>query len=179
MKQYDSYPDDAVPPYDIGDGWTLAAWQFTSQYMAFGSGIDADFFYGDREAFMRYAKGGSAPDSDVPAAPSEPVQAAPETFQYTVVSGDTLSGIAARFGTTYQELARINGIPDPDTIYPGQVLNIPDNGGSGVAPVYTVASGDTLSGIAARFGTTYQELARINGIPDPDTIYPGQVLRIG
>lgn len=179
VQQYDSYPEDAVPPYDIGDGWTLAAWQFTSQYMAFGSGIDADFFYGDREAFMRYVKGGSAPESDVPAAPSAPVQAAPETFQYTVVSGDTLSGIAARYGTTYQELARINGISNPNLIHPGDVLNITDNGGSGVAPTYTVVSGDTLSGIAARFGTTYQELARINGIPDPDIIHPGDVLRIG
>lgn len=44
---------------------------------------------------------------------------------YTVRSGDTLSGIAARYGTTYQALASYNGIPDPNRIYPGQKITIP------------------------------------------------------
>lgn len=43
---------------------------------------------------------------------------------------------------------------------------------------YTVKSGDTLSAIAQKYGTTYQELAGKNGIADPNKIYPGQVLRI-
>lgn len=44
---------------------------------------------------------------------------------YTVVSGDTLSGIASRYGTTYQKLAEINNIADPNKIYVGQVLKAP------------------------------------------------------
>lgn len=44
---------------------------------------------------------------------------------------------------------------------------------------YTVKSGDTLSGIAAKYGTTYQKLAQINGISNPNVIYAGQVLKIG
>lgn len=44
---------------------------------------------------------------------------------YTVVSGDTLSGIASRYGTTYQKLAEINNIADPNKIYVGQVLKVP------------------------------------------------------
>ena len=43
---------------------------------------------------------------------------------------------------------------------------------------YTVKSGDTLSGIASRYGTTYQHLAQINGIANPNIIYPGQVIKI-
>lgn len=43
---------------------------------------------------------------------------------YTVVAGDTLGAIAARYGTTYQALAAKNGISNPDLIYPGQVLKI-------------------------------------------------------
>ena len=43
---------------------------------------------------------------------------------------------------------------------------------------YVVKPGDTLSGIAAKYGTTYQELARKNGISNPNLIYPGQVLKI-
>ena len=43
---------------------------------------------------------------------------------YTVVAGDTLGAIAARYGTTYQALAAKNGIANPNLIYPGQVLKI-------------------------------------------------------
>lgn len=43
---------------------------------------------------------------------------------------------------------------------------------------YIVKSGDTLSGIASKFGTTYQEIAKKNGITNPNKIYPGQVLKI-
>ncbi len=44
--------------------------------------------------------------------------------------------------------------------------------------VYTVKNGDTLSGIAAQYGTTYQELAKRNGIADPNRIYAGQEIRV-
>lgn len=43
---------------------------------------------------------------------------------------------------------------------------------------YTVKSGDTLSGIAAKYGTTYQQLAKINGISNPNKIYAGQKIRV-
>lgn len=102
---------------------------------------------------------------------------------YVVKPGDTLSGIASQFGTTYQAIALANGISNPNIIYPGQTLVIkspqttPDNY---VAPsdTYTVHAGDTLSGIAERYGTTYQRLASVNGLADPNMIYPGQVLTI-
>ena len=50
--------------------------------------------------------------------------------------------------------------------------------GVSTTKTYTVKSGDTLSGIAAKYGTTYQELAAKNGIADPNKIYSGQVLKI-
>lgn len=43
---------------------------------------------------------------------------------------------------------------------------------------YTVKSGDTLSEIATKYGTTYQELARKNNISNPNLIYPGQVIKL-
>lgn len=94
---------------------------------------------------------------------------------YIVKSGDTLSGIASKYGTTYQTLASINGISDPDKIYPGQKIKISGGGG---ATYYTVKSGDTLSGIAAKYGTTYQKLAKMNGISNPNKIYAGQKIRV-
>ena len=51
--------------------------------------------------------------------------------------------------------------------------------GGSLAPVYyTVKYGDTLSGIAAIYGTTYQKLAGLNGISNPNKIYAGQKIRV-
>ena len=96
---------------------------------------------------------------------------------YTVKKGDTLSEIAMKYGTTYQELARINNIANPNLIYAGQVIKI-----NGTAETtYTVKSGDTLSGIASKYGTTWQKLYEKNRSVignDPNLIKPGQVLKI-
>lgn len=98
---------------------------------------------------------------------------------YTVRPGDTLSGIAAKLGVAQSQITGFHS-GNPNLIYPGEVLAI----GGAAAPIqsagatYTVQSGDTLSGIAAKFGTTYQAIAAKNGIANPNLIYPGQVLHI-
>lgn len=94
---------------------------------------------------------------------------------YTVKSGDTLSGIASKFGTTYQELAQLNRIADPNKIYVGQVLKI---NGTNYEITYTVKSGDNLTKIAKQFNTTVDSLVSKNGIKDKNKIYVGQVLKI-
>lgn len=95
------------------------------------------------------------------------------TSTYTVRYGDTLSGIASRYGTSTSTLASINGISNPNWIYPGQVLKL--SGGSS-ARSYTVRSGDTLSGIASRLGTSWTTLKAKNGLANANLIYPGQTL---
>lgn len=103
---------------------------------------------------------------------------------YTVKAGDTLSGIATKYGTTYQKLAAYNGISNPNKISVGQKIKIPGAGSSGSTSagggdtVYTVKAGDTLSGIAAKYGTTYQTLASYNGISNPNKISVGQKIKI-
>lgn len=97
------------------------------------------------------------------------------TTTYTIKSGDTLSGIASKFGTTYQKIAELNGISNPNKIYPGQVLKVT---GSSSSTTYTVKSGDTLSGIAQKYGTTVNAIANKNEIKDVNKIYVGQVLKI-
>lgn len=117
----------------------------------------------------------------VKGAPAAAPAAPTSVITYTVQAGDTLSGIAQRYGTSYQAIANYNGIPDPNKINVGQTLKIPaNNSAPAVAPsqTYQVKSGDTLSGIAAKFGTTYQALAAKNGIADPNKIYAGQVIRV-
>ena len=55
-----------------------------------------------------------------------PAEARGAKFEtYTVKSGDTLSEIGARFGVSSQEIAKLNGIENPDLIFPGQVFRIP------------------------------------------------------
>ena len=115
-------------------------------------------------------------DSDLPGTTNNTENVVQGTT-YTVKSGDTLSEIAMKYGTTYQELARINNIANPNVIYPGQVIKI-----NGTAETtYTVKSGDTLSGIASKYGTTWQKLYEKNKSVignDPNLIKPGQGLKI-
>ncbi|MDN3168573.1 LysM peptidoglycan-binding domain-containing protein [Enterococcus faecalis] len=92
---------------------------------------------------------------------------------HVVQYGETLSSIAYQYGTDYQTLAALNGLANPNLIYPGQVLKV---NGSAVSNVYTVQYGDNLSSIAAKLGTTYQALAALNGLANPNLIYPGQTL---
>lgn len=106
----------------------------------------------------------------------KPVEKKAEDTVYVVKSGDTLSKIASKYGTTYQELARINNIENPNLIFPGQKIKINGKGNNEV--IYVVRSGDTLSGIASKYGTTYQKIASDNGIKNPNLIYPGQKLVI-
>lgn len=104
---------------------------------------------------------------------------APSGGSYTVVSGDNLSSIAQRYNTNWQTLAQLNGLSNPDKIYPGQVLKVPGAGAAAPsAQTYTVKSGDNLSSIAAKYNTSWQRLAQLNGLPNPDKIYPGQVLKV-
>ena len=101
----------------------------------------------------------------------------PAYSTYTVQPGDTLSGIAAKYGTTYQALADLNGIANPNLIVVGQVLKVTGNATS-ASQTYTVKPGDTLSGIAAKYGTTWQHLQQINGIVNANLIHVGDVIRI-
>jgi LysM repeat protein len=100
-----------------------------------------------------------------------------------VQPGQTLSQIAAEHGVSLERLLTLNDIADPDRIYPGQRIRVRDaqqpHAPSRVAPVtHRVAYGETLTGIAAHYGTTIEALARRNHLVDASRIYVGQLLRI-
>ncbi|WNV86560.1 LysM peptidoglycan-binding domain-containing protein [Umezawaea sp. Da 62-37] len=114
--------------------------------------------------------GAPAPDPG----PGQPDPTPPGDWtSYTVVWGDTLSGIAARFGTTVATLANANGIANPNLIGVGQVLRVPGTGGDDSGEAYQIQPGDTLSALAARWGTTVAAIANRNGIANPNLIRAG------
>lgn len=105
---------------------------------------------------------------------------------YTVKSGDTLSEIARDFGMNYQELAKINGISNPNVISVGMKLKLEENPVINTTKVnelnklvyYTVVYGDTLSEIAVKYKTTTAKLVSLNKLKNANLIYAGQILRV-
>lgn len=109
---------------------------------------------------------------------------------YTVVAGDTLSGIASQFGTSVSNLKKWNNL-NSDLILVGQKLNVKGakSGGSSNSStssssnskknttVYTVKAGDSLSRISAQFGVSVSNLKQWNNLSS-DLIYVGQKLNV-
>jgi LysM repeat protein len=126
-------------------------------------------------------------------------QAAPT---HTVQPGESLSEIAKQYGVSMEDLMALNDIDDPDTIVIGQVLRLPETNTTPAsepptpdseapavevdteyifeAPpdMHIVQPGETLSQIAKAYGLAADELMRLNGIEDADTIVIGQKLRL-
>lgn len=101
------------------------------------------------------------------------------TTTYTVKAGDSLSAIAARYGTTVATLQALNGIKDVDYIRVGQKLKVKGTASAASSTkVHTVRSGESLSIIAGKYGTTWQALAKLNGLSNPDHIEVGQKIKI-
>jgi LysM repeat protein len=108
-----------------------------------------------------------------------------KTSTHKVKSGDTLSAIARKYGTTVSSLKKLNNLKS-DRIYVGQVLKITGTASKPVsndskAPAktmsYKVKKGDTLSAIAKKYKTTVSSLKKLNNLKN-DMIYVGQTLKV-
>ena len=117
---------------------------------------------------------------------------------YIVKRGDTLAGIGRAFNVSVQAIVERNNIVNPNHIYVGQQLMIPDGTSPAPTPIpatrqpgptatppssggeilYIVKAGDTLSRIASSFGVTLQAIMQRNNISNPNYIYVGQQLYI-
>lgn len=98
---------------------------------------------------------------------------------YIVQSGNTLKQIASMYGTTVENIVRLNNIQNQNLIYIGQELIIPNvNEKTSTIQTYTVQRGDTLNKIAVRYGTTVENIVILNNITNPNLIYPGETLTI-
>ena len=128
----------------------------------------------------------ASPTSDVP-------QAAALTLSdcsYAVRRGDTLLSIAARYKTSVYYLTQLNRLGNPNWIYAGMTLRLPCAGTSnppgqgdgslpsGICSYYVAHPGDNLRLIAAHFSTTWQAIAQVNRLYNPNVIYTGMRLAI-
>lgn len=95
---------------------------------------------------------------------------------YTVRAGETLSHVALATGRTVEELADANGLTSRDAVRAGALLAVPTPGTA--VSALKVREGDTLTGIAARTGTSVAALASANGIAAPYRIVVGQDLAV-
>ncbi|MEZ5244305.1 MAG: LysM peptidoglycan-binding domain-containing protein [Acidimicrobiales bacterium] len=118
-----------------------------------------------------------------PEGSSTPATSGTGAGTHVVTAGDTLSAIAARFGTSIARLIAANQLANPDRIYVGQRLALttaaPTTTTPAPARTHTVVAGDTLGTIAAAYNVKTGVLAADNGIANPDLIVVGMVLTIG
>ena len=109
---------------------------------------------------------------------------------YTVQPGDTLLGIALRYGIEWEELASLNGLSESSLLQIGQSLRVPGAsqsatadasataGVAGPAERYTIQAGDTIVGIAVRYNLDWQALLRLNGLGEDSILQLGQEIRL-
>ena len=203
-----------------------AIWQWTSsgRLNGYNGNLDLDEFYGDESAWDAYVGKGEGTTKPEPTPTPKPeklsneevaelvkqgkygngeerrkkleaegydyeavqkivnqsYESQPSYTTYTVKSGDTLSGIGAKLGVNWKDIANLNGISSPYTIYVGQKLKISGSSKKPSTPstrIYTVKSGDTLSEIGQKLGVNWKTIASKNGISSPYTIYVGQKLK--
>lgn len=175
-------------------------WKFIVMQQNVYNNLDHDTFYGDINTWNAYATGGKATGG------SEAPDTAPQGTTLTLVY-DTMKGVYGNdpvrkeiLGSRYNEVMDvINHIysADANTLASEVWKGAYGNGEIrrvvlgkryeevraivnkvNTAQYYTIKSGDTLSGIASRYGTTYQRLAQLNGIANPNLIYAGQTIRV-
>ena len=194
-------------PYTVNNG-LVAAWQFTSsgRLSGYSGNLDLDVFYGDKAAWDKYAgaKTSSGATEQKPNTPAtkDPKGSTLDVVYYVVTHNLVDNARKAYCGSRYDEVQgfinHIYAASDEtlaNEIKQGKYGNNPVRktvltacGGryqkpmdivNGVsAKTYTVKSGDTLSGIAAKYGTTVARLQTKNGIKDANKIYVGQVIKL-
>ena len=100
---------------------------------------------------------------------------------YTVQAGDTLGGIAKRYNVSESALQKANNIKNKNLIYAGQKLVIPSGKSKpkkSSKQYHKVRSGDTVSALAQRYGSSQRDIVRWNKLKSADQIFVGQNLRV-
>lgn len=105
---------------------------------------------------------------------------APGTRAYEVRPGDSLFKIARTHDVKVSEILRLNDMPDNAVLRPGQAISLPERRREAERPgsTHRVQAGETLGGIAERFGTTTEALQKANAMGSSQIISEGEVLKL-
>ncbi len=96
---------------------------------------------------------------------------------YKVQIGDTLASVANKVGISIDELSKINGIMMGTSLNPGDNIIVPNRTDENMYfTKYRVNNGDTIYGIARRYGIDPKNLLRLNGLNENDVIYQGDLI---
>ena len=116
----------------------------------------------------------------IPLAPGPGSSVPADAVQHVVQTGDTLSALAVRYNCSVNAIVQANRLVNPSYIYVGQVLVIPGAGSSvpATGAYHTVRVGDTLAGIAYRYGVNMWTIVQANSLANPSLIHTGQKLFI-
>ena len=150
-------------------------WQWTSsgRLNDYNGNLDCNVFYGDKNTWNKYAgKSGTAT-----ATPSTTPAATPAKKSNTQIADEVIAGKWGNGDARKSALAKAGYDYNAVQTIVNQKLGSTTKTTS-TAVYYTIKSGDTLSGIAAKYGTTYQKLAQMNNIANPNIIYPGRKIRV-
>lgn len=142
-------------------------WQWTSsgRLNGYSGNLDCNVFYGDGTTWDKYAgKSGTTQ----PVKPTQPVKKSNEEIANEVING--------AWGNGDDRKKRLTDAGYNYTVV--QAIVNKKMAARNQSVYYVVKRGDTLSAIASKYGTTYQQLAKINGIANPNKIYPGQKIRV-
>ena len=169
-------------PWRLGaDGEAMRQYTSAGLLPGYAGYLDLDYFRGDRSQWRRYANPNGAATRPAPAPKPSPAPAPQRPscsgVCVTVRAGDSLSLIAARYGGSWNEWHGYRS-GNPALIYPGERVCRGGSASTAPAATHVVQAGENLSGIAARYGTTWQQLQALNGIRNANLIFPGQVLRV-
>lgn len=172
-----------IARYNSTLGRTSDMWQFTDRGTVKGikGGVDMNWNY---RSDLFGVKGADIVDTvskpvtkpvatPKPKPTPKPSKSIPNT--YKVKSGDTLSGIASKYGLSVDKLVKWNNIKNKNVISIGQVLKLKKP--TSTSKTITVKSGDTLSELAVKYGTTVAKIKSLNGLKS-DLILIGQKLKV-
>jgi GH25 family lysozyme M1 (1,4-beta-N-acetylmuramidase)/LysM repeat protein len=171
--------DNGTP--DLKPDYPCDIWQYSQKCKipGYNGTVDLSLLYGSKPMSYFFPEPVKA---DKPIEKPKANEPKTDEYMYIVKSGDVLSKIAPKYGMTAAEMAKLNGLDNPNKIYVGQRLKT--KGAAKQAPkpkaiYYTVKKGDTLSGIAARYKTTTAKLDALNAnVVNVNKIYPGMRIRI-
>ncbi len=189
--------------YMVGAGETL--WVIAGKYrttpemlLALNNMSETDFLQLGQliqvptEPTLPKAAAPSTTPTTAPSAANSSSLSSDSDASYTVLTGDTLYGIAGKLGVTWQELATANGLSENDFLQIGQTLSVPSEitqaVGSSSSPAadpaaqaaraHTVVDGDTIISIAVQYNVPWGELLRVNGLTQSSILQPGQRINL-